>query len=880
MFDTLSDRLESVFKSLRSKGRLTDADIDATLREIRIALLEADVALPVVREFVAGIRERARGAEVSQALNPAQQVISIVNDELIRILGGETRRLRFAKNPPSVIMLAGLQGSGKTTLAGKLAKWLVAQGHAPVLVACDLQRPNAVQQLQVLGERAGVPVFAPEPGNGVGDPVAVARSAVEHARRMQHDVMVVDTAGRLGVDAELMQQAADIRDAIEPDEILFVVDAMIGQDAVTTAQAFLDGVGFDGVVLTKLDGDARGGAALSVASITGRQVMFASTGEKLEDFDVFHPDRMASRILGMGDLLTLIEQTQAAFDEDEAEATARKLTEGDLTLEDFLDQMMAVRKMGPDRQPARHVAGHGADERRHLPDRRPRHRPHRGHHPFDDARRTRQPENHQRFAPGAHREGLWCHGHRGEQPRRPVLRGAQDDEADGRWHGHARHAPRGQGQVGQGEEEGWPPRWPAGRRCAHRAAAGPRPWCGRAARRVGCTGSASSGHVRPRPHEAEVPTAGWFRQDWPAAALSALHVRAVVLPDAEVQDLYAVDGRLTFDRPASLDIDTIGSAGFVLPGLVDAHCHVGLAPEGGVPIEVAREQAVTDRDTGALLLRDAGVPEAYYELDDDPRLPRIVHAGRHLARTRRYLRNYGIEMEPAELPAAAEAQARRPGGHGAPWVKLVGDWIDRAIGDLAPCWPRDALVEAVSRAHAAGARVAVHVFGEEALPDLIAAGVDSIEHGTGLTADLIDDVARRGIAVVPTLVNIANFDKFADQATKYPVYADRMRRLRAGSAQRLHAAYDAGIPLYVGTDAGGQLPHGLVVDEMIAMRDIGIPDADVLAAGSWRAREWLGLPGLVEGAPADFVVYDDDPRKDVSVLRNPRRIVVRGNVVR
>ncbi len=347
MFDTLSDRLESVFKSLRSKGRLSDADIDSTAREIRIALLEADVALPVVKDFITAVKERARGAEVSKALNPAQQVISIVNDELVRVLGGETRRLRFAKTPPTVIMLAGLQGSGKTTLAGKLAKWLAGQGHAPLLVAADLQRPNAVQQLQVLGERAKVPVYAPEPGSGVGDPVAVSRSAIDHARRQNHDIVIVDTAGRLGVDADMMKQAADIRDAVSPDEILFVVDAMVGQDAVTTAQAFLDGVGFDGVVLTKLDGDARGGAALSVASVTGRQVMFASTGEKLEDFDIFHPERMASRILGMGDILTLIEQTQAAFDEEQAEETARKLTEGELTLEDFLEQMMAVRRMGP-----------------------------------------------------------------------------------------------------------------------------------------------------------------------------------------------------------------------------------------------------------------------------------------------------------------------------------------------------------------------------------------------------------------------------------------------------------------------------------------------------------------------------------------------------
>ena len=347
MFATLSDRLAASFKNLRGKGKLTDADIDATTREIRVALLEADVALPVVKDFIAAVRERARGVEVSQALNPAQQIVKIVDEELVTILGGETRRLRFAKTPPSVIMLAGLQGSGKTTLAGKLAHWLKGQGHAPVLVAADLQRPNAVTQLQVVGERAGVPVFAPEPGNGVGDPVAVARQAIEHAKQKMYDVVIVDTAGRLGVDAELMQQAADIRDAVNPDEILFVVDAMIGQDAVTTAQAFLDGVGFDGVVLTKLDGDARGGAALSVAKVTGRQVMFASNGEKLDEFDTFHPDRMAQRILGMGDVLTLIEQAEKAFDKDQAEEMAAKFGRGDdFTFEDFLAQMESVRKMG------------------------------------------------------------------------------------------------------------------------------------------------------------------------------------------------------------------------------------------------------------------------------------------------------------------------------------------------------------------------------------------------------------------------------------------------------------------------------------------------------------------------------------------------------
>jgi len=348
VFETLSDRLTQAFSALRSRGRLSDADIDATAREIRIALLEADVALPVVREFIANVRERARGEEVSAALNPAQQVIKIVHDELVTILGGEARRIRFAKTPPTVIMLAGLQGSGKTTLAAKLARWLRDQGNTPLLVAADLQRPNAVQQLQVLGEQAGVTVFAPEPGNGTGDPVAVARQSIDEARHRQYNVVIIDTAGRLGVDAEMMRQAAAIRDATGPDEILFVVDAMIGQDAVVTARAFLDGVGYDGVVLTKLDGDARGGAALSIAQLTGRPVMFASAGEKLGDFDVFHPDRMASRILDMGDMLTLIEQAERAFDQEQAAQMAGKLVTGDgFTLEDFVAQLQMVRKLGP-----------------------------------------------------------------------------------------------------------------------------------------------------------------------------------------------------------------------------------------------------------------------------------------------------------------------------------------------------------------------------------------------------------------------------------------------------------------------------------------------------------------------------------------------------
>lgn len=362
MFNSLSDRLTLTFGNLKRKGKLTESDVNATVRDIRLALLDADVALPVVKQFTSVVRERATGAEVSQALNPAQQVVKIVNEELVDILGGETRTIRFAKRPPTVIMLAGLQGAGKTTLAGKLGYWLKQQGHTPLLVACDLQRPNAVNQLQVVGERAGVPVYAPEKGNvfghdaaletgegtrSFGDPVEVARRGVAQGQARQHDVVIIDTAGRLAVDEDLMQQAADIRAAVNPEEVLFVIDAMIGQAAIDTAMAFDEGVNFTGVVLSKLDGDARGGAALSVASVTGKPVMFASTGEQVKDFEVFHPDRMASRILDMGDVLTLIEQAERAFDRSQAAKMSRKfMSDEDFTFDDFLEQMSAIKKMG------------------------------------------------------------------------------------------------------------------------------------------------------------------------------------------------------------------------------------------------------------------------------------------------------------------------------------------------------------------------------------------------------------------------------------------------------------------------------------------------------------------------------------------------------
>jgi signal recognition particle subunit SRP54 len=349
VFEGLSNKFSDVFGALRKKGRITESDIYATCEELRVALLEADVALSVVEKFVERIRQRSLEIlpEIRQSTQQSQEIYGVINQELIAILGGAARRIRYAKQPPTIIMLAGLQGSGKTTLAGKLARFLKEDGNTPLLVAADLQRPNAVTQLSVLAESINVPIFAPEPGNGVGDPVRVSRDAVEYAREKLYNVVIVDTAGRLGVDAELMKQASDIRDAVKPDETLFVVDAMIGQDAVRTAQAFSEGVGFDGVVLTKLDGDAKGGAALSIAELTGKPILFTSIGEKLSDFDYFYPDRMASRILGMGDIQTLAEQAKKALDGDSAKRLEEKFVSGeDFTLEDFLEQMQAMKKMG------------------------------------------------------------------------------------------------------------------------------------------------------------------------------------------------------------------------------------------------------------------------------------------------------------------------------------------------------------------------------------------------------------------------------------------------------------------------------------------------------------------------------------------------------
>jgi signal recognition particle subunit SRP54 len=349
MFEGLTSRFGSTLSKLRSRGKLSTSDIDDTFSEIRAALLDADVALEVVDQFIESAQSKSlellKGLQAGT--NQAQAVFDLIHSELVEILGGKTRRIRFAKNPPTVIMLAGLQGAGKTTLAAKLAKFLKEQGNTPLLVASDLQRPNAVTQLQVVGAEISVPVFAPEPGNGVGDPVKVARAGLEFAKQKLYNIVIVDTAGRLGVDQELMNEAIRVRDAISPDEILFVVDAMIGQDAVRTASAFSEGVGFDGVVLTKLDGDAKGGAALSIAKLTGKPILFASTGEKLGDFDTFHPERMASRILGMGDIATLAEQAKKALDTQTTKRLEEKFVKGeDFTLEDFLEQLQGIAKMG------------------------------------------------------------------------------------------------------------------------------------------------------------------------------------------------------------------------------------------------------------------------------------------------------------------------------------------------------------------------------------------------------------------------------------------------------------------------------------------------------------------------------------------------------
>jgi imidazolonepropionase-like amidohydrolase len=362
------------------------------------------------------------------------------------------------------------------------------------------------------------------------------------------------------------------------------------------------------------------------------------------------------------------------------------------------------------------------------------------------------------------------------------------------------------------------------------------------------------------------------------ATPEALHVRGVVLPDDRVRDLWLVGDRVTLEPVVGAE--TVADGGFILPGLVDAHCHIGIAA-GGVPItEVAQAKAfaAVDRDAGVLALRDAGAPIDYRELDHDPDLPRLARAGRHVAPPKRYLRGVGMEVGSAEVATELGRQAARGNG----WVKLVGDWLDRDVADLSPAWDVAVMAEAVRAAHATGARVAVHTFGEEAVAALVRAGVDSVEHGTGLNGDDIAEMARRGTALVPTMINILTFGSIAAQAgDKFPGYASHLLALRDGFPAVVRDAYDAGVPIYVGSDAGGGIQHGLAAREMLLLHETaGMSTLDVLAAGSWGARAWLGFPGLVEGGLADLVVYAEDPRENLSALLEPRRIVLKGRVVR
>ena len=358
--------------------------------------------------------------------------------------------------------------------------------------------------------------------------------------------------------------------------------------------------------------------------------------------------------------------------------------------------------------------------------------------------------------------------------------------------------------------------------------------------------------------------------------MTALHLSGVVLPEGEHRDVWVRDGRFTFEPVPGAE--TVSRGGWLIPGLVDAHCHVGIASGGGhvEDLAAARGQALTERAAGVLALRDCGSPVDTRALDDDPELPRIIRAGRHIAAPRRYIPGLAVEVEPSDLVAEVRTQARRGDG----WVKLVGDWIDRGLGDLGPEWPREALDAAIAAAHEEGARVTAHTFGTAALPDLVGAGIDCIEHGTGLTEDLIGEMAARGTAVVPTLVNVENFPGFAAQGEeKFPAYASTMRRLYATSGAVVRAAFDAGVPVFAGTDAGGGIEHGVIADEVRALHAAGLPAEAALAAASWSARAWLGLPCIEDGAPADVVVYETDPRSDLEVLRRPQRMVLRGKVL-
>ena len=425
LFDSLSEKLQGTLASVRQRGALTDDDINSAMREIRLALLEADVNFKVVKQFTSTVKERALGIEVSKQLNPGQQVVKIVNDELTALMGGASAGLTFSPRPPTVVLMAGLQGSGKTTATAKLAKYLREQhGSSVAVAACDVYRPAAVEQLVKVGAQAGATVY--EQGTD-RDPVDIAGWALDQATRDGKDVLIVDTSGRLHIDEDLMDELARIKKRVRPHVVLLVVDAMTGQDAVNVAEQFAEVAQFDGVVLSKLDGDARGGAALSVKAVTGKPIMFASTGEKLADFERFHPDRMAQRILGMGDVLSFIEKAEQSVDEDEAKELERKLRKNQFTLEDFLDQLKRVRKMGPLTSILGMIPGLAGHQLSKMQVDDKRARPRRGDHPVDDPVRAQSPRGDQGLAAAAHRQGLRDQRAAGQPADQAVRPDAQDD---------------------------------------------------------------------------------------------------------------------------------------------------------------------------------------------------------------------------------------------------------------------------------------------------------------------------------------------------------------------------------------------------------------------------------------------------------------------
>ena len=715
-------------------------------------------------------------------------------------------------------------------------------------MACDLQRPGAVNQLQIVGERAGVQVFAPHPGMSTrrrqnrpahGDPVAVAAAGLAEAKAKHYDVVIVDTAGRLGIDDELMGQAAAIRDAVDPDEVLFVLDAMIGQDAVTTAEAFREGVGFTGVVLTKLDGDARGGAALSVREVTGVPILFASSGEKLEDFDVFHPDRMASRILGMGDVLSLIEQAEQHFDAEQAEAAAAKIGSGELTLEDFLEQMLAIRKMGPIGNLLGMLPGAGQMKDALAA--------------VDDNQLDRVQAIIRGMTPAERADPKIINGSR----RLRIANGSgvtvgEVNQLVDRFFEARKMMSQMAGQMGMpfGRKGSTPQGRPRTRRRARRAAGGRRSrrratrWAGRHA--AGFPGSVEhaegTGRVaaRPRRHrpvQAEVP-------EEVTATPRALHVRGRGLPDGEPVEWWSSTAA---ERRTGPGAETVfdGRLDPARPGRRALPCRTR-GRDGAVELDEAIAQAETERDAGALLLRDCGFADRHPE----PRRPRrTCPASSARAGTwpgpSATSRGLPIDLEDeSQLPDSVAEQARFGRRLG-----QAGRRLDRpVVGDLAPLWSDDVLCRRSTPPTTNGARVTAHVFGEDALPGLINAGIDCIEHGTGLTDDTIELMVEHGTALVPTLINIENFPASPTAAAKYPAYAAHMRDLYATCYQRIGAAREAGVPIYAGTDAGGTIAHGRIADEVEALKGIGMSPTDALGAASWTAREWLGRPGLEHGA--------------------------------